>query len=179
LRARWALGSFRDRGRYHVLRGVFRGANGEAFRVAHYSVQQDHIHLIIEADDKPTLSSGLRSVIIRIAMRTNKLLGRLRGKVWADRYHRRDLATPREVRNALVYVLMNHKKHLGLSSDVEVLDPFSSALWFTGWEGGPLRRPDEERSPTGPPRTWLLAKGWEYHGRIRFREGPRATSQSP
>jgi len=31
--------------------------------------------------------------------------------VWGDRYHRRDLGSPREVRNALVYVNNNHLKH--------------------------------------------------------------------
>jgi hypothetical protein len=33
------------------------------------------------------------------------------GAVWADRFHARDFSTPREVRNALVYVLQNWKKH--------------------------------------------------------------------
>jgi hypothetical protein len=31
--------------------------------------------------------------------------------LWRERYHARELTTPRSVRNALVYVLMNAKKH--------------------------------------------------------------------
>ena len=44
--------------------------------------------------------------MIRIARVLNKLWRR-RGRVFADRYHDRILKTPREVKNALVYVLAN------------------------------------------------------------------------
>src|SRR5437773_4242076 len=43
---------------------------------------------------------------IRLARAVNHAIGR-RGAVWGDRYHARALATPRAVRHALVYVLMN------------------------------------------------------------------------
>ncbi len=82
----------------------------ERFRVLQFSVQHDHVHLIVEAKDKRALSSGVRSVAIRIARYVNDLLGR-RGRLWADRWHGRALRTPREVRNALVYVLANFRKH--------------------------------------------------------------------
>jgi hypothetical protein len=45
-----------------------------------------------------------------MARALNRVLRRS-GRVWGDRYHRRDLATPHEVRHALVYVLDNVKKH--------------------------------------------------------------------
>jgi hypothetical protein len=41
------------------------------------------------------------------------------GAVWGDRFHARDLKTPREVRHALVYVLNNHRKH-GVDRDRRV-----------------------------------------------------------
>ncbi len=151
---------------------MFAAASDDTFRVAHFSVQSDHVHVIVEAADKATLSSHLRSVIIRIALRLNKLLGRVVGKVWADRCHRRDLSTPREVRNALVYVLFNFKKHLALGDTLEVVDPFSSAPWFDGWDGGPLRGFALGRSPVVSPRTWLLSTGWRRHGPLRLGEAP-------
>src|SRR3954468_20208267 len=78
----------------------------ETFRVVHYSVQRDHVHLVVEAADARALSSGVRSIAIRIARYVNDLLGR-RGSFWADRWHGRALASLREVRAALVYVLAN------------------------------------------------------------------------
>jgi len=84
----------------------------ERFRVLQFSVQRDHIHLVVEAADKRALSSGLQGLAIRVARYVNDLLGR-RGPLWADRWHGRALKTPREVRNALAYVLGNFRKHHG------------------------------------------------------------------
>src|SRR3954466_10745592 len=36
----------------------------ETFRVVHYSVQRDHVHLVLEAKDARALSSGVRSIAI-------------------------------------------------------------------------------------------------------------------
>jgi hypothetical protein len=41
----------------------------------------------------------------------NRVFGR-RGSVLADRFHLHVLRTPREVRHALSYVLMNARRHL-------------------------------------------------------------------
>src|SRR5213594_1017676 len=87
-----------------VRRGLATSHSG--FRIIHYSVQNDHIHLIIEAEDGARLSRGMRGLAIRLARAVNHAIGR-RGAVWGDRYHARALATPRAVRHALVYVLMN------------------------------------------------------------------------
>jgi len=69
--------------------------------VLQFSVQRDHIHLLVEAPDGRALSRGLQGLAIRIAKGVNRILGR-RGRVWADRFHARALRTPREVRNALI-----------------------------------------------------------------------------
>ena len=82
----------------------------EDFRVVHYSVQSDHIHLIVEADSS-ALERGMRGFTIRTAKRLNRNVMKRTGKVWADRFHRHDLRTPTEVRNAIVYVLANGSKH--------------------------------------------------------------------
>src|SRR5437764_14061704 len=93
------------------------------------AAQTDHLHLIIEADDRTRLSDGVRGLAVRVARAVNRALGR-RGAVWGDRYHARALTSPRAVRNALVYVLMNRRKHC---EGERGLDPCSSALWFNGW----------------------------------------------
>jgi hypothetical protein len=45
--------------------------------------------------------------------------------------------TPREVRNALRYVLSNYRQHeaeRGARLARDWIDPFSSAFWFDGWK---------------------------------------------
>jgi hypothetical protein len=80
------------------------------------------------------------------------------------------LRTPREVRNALVYVLQNVRKHIRA---VRGIDPCSSARWFDGWRSpiGPVVEP----SPVARPRTWLLRIGWRRRGLLDIEELPRPT----
>ena len=74
------------------------------FRVAHYSLQGNHAHFIVEAKDRQALGRGMKSLTRRLVLAVNGVFGR-RGAVLADRYHLRILRTPREVRRALAYVL--------------------------------------------------------------------------
>jgi hypothetical protein len=142
------------------------------FRVVHFSVQSDHLHLLVEADDKSSLSRGLMGLAIRLARAINRVLGRA-GRVWDDRFHSRALESPREVRNATVYVLMNAKKHILGAPDV---DPCSSAARFTGWKRPPAHAPRDDcgEPATQAPRTWLLGTGWRKHGLVAPTEQPRA-----
>ncbi len=109
LRARASLPSLRSDLVARRLRAIVEVLRIDGFRVVHYSIQRDHIHMIVEAHDKRTLSSGVRSFVIRMAKRLNALFRR-KGSLWGDRYHRHDLTTPRQVRNALAYVYANFKK---------------------------------------------------------------------
>ena len=149
-----------------VRRALAASSHGD-FRVLHFSVQDDHLHLIVEADDTRALGRGLRGLAIRVARAVNRVLGR-RGAVWGDRYHARALTTPRAVRHALVYVLMNRRKHCGGEPG---LDPCSSAVYFDGW-----LQPIGTVPPAAPvvrARTWLAAMGWRRHGLLDIDERPR------
>jgi putative transposase len=142
--------------------------NREAFRVIHFSVQSDHLHLIVEADDAAALSSGMQGLAIRCARTINRATGR-RGRVWMGRYHTHALRTPREVRAALVYVLLNFRKHLRAAPGI---DPCSSGPWFDAWAHRPTLAPPP--APVRQPRTWLAAIGWRrVSGTIDCRELPR------
>ena len=79
-----------------VLRALHQ-SNSSRFRVVHHSVQANHLHLLVEAENKGALSSGMRSLVIRIARRVNQVLFR-RGRFWADRWHGSALTSPRQVR---------------------------------------------------------------------------------
>lgn len=100
------------------------------FQVVHHSIQSNHLHLIVEADDRASLTSGMRGLLVRIARALNRLWKR-RGPVFADRFHERELRKPLQVRNALVYVLQNLRKH-GIS--LAGPDPLSSGPAFDGWD---------------------------------------------
>jgi REP-associated tyrosine transposase len=155
---------------FRVVRGAIAEASRDAFRIVHFSVQPDHLHLIVEASDKAALSSGVRGLAIRVARRVNRLVRR-RGSLWGDRWHGRDLKTPREVRAALVYVLANFKKHCPWEQ--AWVDPCSSAAWFDGWRDGPFAGPPEPRACVWAPRTWLAGVGWRRGGaRLSIRESP-------
>jgi len=167
--------SFRAQRVFAALRAALgRGGRGRA-RVVHFSVQRDHVHLVVEADDRDALARGMQGLAVRLARAANGAIGR-RGPVWAERYHARALTTPRSVRNALVYVLFNHRRH---GHHAHVLDPCSSVAWFDGLaplsrDLGDVMPARDGPPPVPPPRTWLARVGWRRHGLLAFHEGPRA-----
>jgi hypothetical protein len=103
---------------------------------------------------------------IRLARSINRRLERS-GAVLADRYHLHVLKTPTEVRNALLYVLSNARKHAAQDHaryDRGWIDPFSSAADFDGWANAVT--PDKLALPrcTAAPTAWLLRVGWRRRG---------------
>jgi putative transposase len=163
----------------HTVLSALRDSNREWFRIAHYSVQDNHVHLIVEAESKASLASGMRGLAVRMARRMNRLLFR-RGRFWADRWHGRALTSPRQVRNALVYVLQNHRKHAARGVHANAFDPLSSAESFDGF----TRPPPLAFRSVGPPcavqaKTWLLRVGWQRRGRIHFWEAPKNDAVGP
>ncbi len=63
------------------------------FRVVEYSVQTDHLHMIVEASDKDALASGMKAVGSRLARAVHRVFARS-GRVLAGRYHVRALKSP-------------------------------------------------------------------------------------
>ena len=142
------------------------------FRLCQYSIQRDHVHLLVEARDEGALGRGMKALGARLARAVNRVFRR-RGPVVLDRYHLRILETPREVRNALSYVLNNGAKHarkLGIRVSNRV-DPASSGRWFDGWVSRKERSRDP--CPVAAPRTWLLRSGWRRHRPIEFTDADR------
>jgi REP element-mobilizing transposase RayT len=137
------------------------------FRIVHYSVQGNHVHLVVEAASARDLACGLKSVVARFARAVNRVFQRA-GQVLADRCHVHVLRTPREVRNAIAYVLLNARRHLGKASRVlprvKAIDPASSGRWFEGWRIA--LTPAHDTPVVAEARTWLLGRGWRRHGLI-------------
>ena len=82
------------------------------FRVVHYSLQHDHVHMLVEAEGAAALSNGMKCLAARFARAVNRVFDR-QGAVLDGRYHHRALGTRREVRAALAYTLLNARKHAG------------------------------------------------------------------
>ena len=129
---------------FKALKLAFKaGCDKFGFRLNHFSVQDNHLHFVVEANDRRALSRGMQGLNIRMARAINRVIGR-KGKVFSDRYHARPMKTPTDVRNVLIYQLGNRTMHFG--EYFHRLDP------FTSWA---LKEP-----PTITPRTWLLRTGW-------------------
>lgn len=140
------------------------------FRVIHYSLQRDHVHMIVEATGRDALGRGMKSIAARLARAVNRVFSR-RGPVLADRYHSRPLRTPREVRAALRYVLLNSRKHRRPRRKVHAdVDPASSGRWFKGWKRPVAAAEDPPIVPQ--PHTWLVRAGWRRHGLLDPDEVP-------
>ena len=91
-----------------LLKRAILNARKMGLRVIHFSLQNNHIHLILEAQDNAILTRGMRSLTVTIA----KGLGK--GRVQLERYHLHVLRSIRETRNAVHYVLFNEQKHSGM-----------------------------------------------------------------
>jgi len=115
------------------------------FRVVHCSVQRNHLHLIAEAENRVSLARGMKGLEVRIARGVNGVTGR-RGPVFAERYHAHVLRSPREVRNAVDYVLGNWFRHAGYEFGPWDYDRLGSAY---------------NPELVVPAQTWLLRVGWE------------------
>jgi REP element-mobilizing transposase RayT len=142
-------------------------------RVVQYSIQGNHVHMLVEAVGPDALGRGMKSVGARLARAANRVFRR-QGPVLADRYHLRALRTPREVRNALAYVLLNARRHArGAGKRVGTavrVDPASSGRWFEGWRT--KIGPAGDAPAVARAHTWLVRKGWRRHGLIDLDEVP-------
>jgi REP element-mobilizing transposase RayT len=168
MKVKTGVPSLRCRDAHDVLLAIFAAMRERKdFRLVHYSIQSNHLHLLCEASDRGELARAMQSLATSIAKRLNSLWQRA-GKLFADRYHDHVLKSPREVSHALRYVLNNAARHgiaLGRS------DPYSSGRWFDAWRArtSVLEPPP---SPLSRAKTWLLSIGWSRHGPIECATAP-------
>jgi len=188
LRVVAGLGTLRKRDCYQaVRRASFVVLGRPDFRLCHISIQGTHVHLLVEADDKDALTRGMRSFEISAARRLNRAIYRRsgvrrKGRVFADRYHREVIDNPRQARNSLAYVLNNWRKHGENTrgrAQAWTLDPYSTAMAFTGWAEQPrawIAPPTYERMAVMMPETWLLGASWKSQTPISVYEIPSQPS---
>ena len=135
------------------------------FAVMHWSLQSNHLHLVVEAEDSRVLARRLGGFLGELAKRLNRLWKRS-GQVFPDRFDARVLATPRAVRTALAYTLGNGRKHGAWRGRGP--DRFSSGDEFDGWKDWVAQSSEGPRAGT-----WLLKVGWRRHGLVPVLASPR------
>lgn len=181
VRFRRELGSMRTDARAAVIRRAFvAGCNRDGFRIVDWSIQGDHLHLVVEARDNRSLARGMQGFCVRVARGLNAHLGRT-GSLFAERYSARELKSPREARNCIAYVMNNARRHdarRGLEWPEGAVDPYSSWAWFDGWRDcsqalvEKARAGPEAERPVAQAHTWLLREGWRRHGLVAVDEIP-------
>jgi REP element-mobilizing transposase RayT len=173
------VGRLRTRDAYRVVRQAMVTSFGTSrskgrCRICHMSIQGNHLHLLVEADDRDALSRGIQGFEVSCAKRMNAEISRRtgkkrRGKVFSDRYHARVLNTPGEVRSCIAYVLNNWRRHNERDHRRSARDAFATGWHFDGWdEDLPVTACNQaaEILPVWFPTVWLLKTGWRRHGPI-------------
>jgi putative transposase len=154
LRTLFGVGYLRGWKLFQAIQGAIRESQERfGMRVVHFSVQGNHLHLVVEAEDERALARGMQALGVRIAKALNRLMGR-KGAVFADHYHARILRSPTQVANALAYVLLNFLHHFPEEArrfPGDARDPFSSAWREQGTDPHVVAA-----------RTWLLSVGWRF-----------------
>ena len=180
MRLRDGLPSLRQTREYREVTDAFRkGCERFGFRLVHYSVMTNHIHMIVEGDERRSVSRGMQGLMIRIAKALNRIWER-KGRVFSDRYHDRVLNRPAIVRNAIRYVLLNRNRHAGRPVFFGAEgrpDPGSSGAWFDGWREEVDPFPGcSKTSFLARAQSWLMNVGWKRYGRISMSEVPGPSS---
>jgi REP element-mobilizing transposase RayT len=167
------VGSLRTRHAYRAIRGAIGKCAGRTnYRVVHVSIQTNHVHLLVEADDREALTRGMQGFAISAAKRLNRELRRKRGEVFPFRYHATEIKNPTQARNAIAYVLNNWRRHKNDARAPWRIDPYSSAEQFHGWETPHGVGPRGEPLPCVRATSWLLTDGWTRAGPITLDEVP-------
>jgi REP element-mobilizing transposase RayT len=164
------LPSMRRRREFAAVQQAIWIARREGFAIVQFSVMTTHVHLVVEARNNRELSRGMQGLKISIAKRLNRIWIR-RGTVFGERYHAREIATPRQARHTLLYVLNNARKHAaerGQRMPKRWVDPCSSARQFDGW----AQNVRPEAGVVVPASTWLLRTGWRRRGLLEAHAVP-------
>jgi putative transposase len=157
LRHKWFLKAFQQ---------ALKSAQKFGLRVNHFSILNDHIHMIAEVGDNRALSHGMKSLAGRLGHALSS-----GGPVFKARFHLHVLKTPSEMKNALRYVLLNPARHKRV---IAYLDEFSTARYFLQWQKllgvafEPLLRDELSRlrlsgcpEYLAPIQSWLGSVGWQ------------------
>lgn len=96
--------SIKNKAALQLLKRAMMNGRRHGLRVLHFSLQHNHVHLIVEADTNDILTKGMRSITVTFAKGLNQ------GRIQLERYHLHVLKTIQETKNAINYVLFNRQR---------------------------------------------------------------------
>ena len=105
-----------------ILKRAIVNARKQGLKVIHYSLEYDHVHLLIEADNNLILGKGMKAFGVTFAKAINRLK-KLKGEVYKHRYHFRRISSSKELKNVMNYIFTNGLKHKTANS---IISPFNS-----------------------------------------------------
>jgi REP element-mobilizing transposase RayT len=160
---------------YRVLHAVLAlYQDRQDFRIVHISIQDNHLHLLVEASNDHALDRGMRSFAINAARAIHRAFG-TEGRVFY-RYHSTLITTRRYARHVIAYVLGNWRRHRQDFSNGRLLDAlldrYSSAISFSGWSMRFSIPRGYSPLPVSAPTTHLLRTGWAFDGPLDPRAAP-------
>ena len=107
-----------------------RHFDGTRYRLISFCIMPNHVHVLIEAAERWSLSQILHGWRSYTANEANKILGRT-GRFWMEEYFDRFIRDDNHFRSVLSYIRMNPVK-AGLTTDPDA--------WPWSWEVSPLPR---------------------------------------
>lgn len=107
-----------------ALHYAIKRARLQRLRVIHYTLEYNHVHIVVEAVDNKILHKGMQAFGISLSKAINKAK-QLKGSVYKHRYHFRKINSRREMKHALRYIFRNGVKHKRAMS---IIDPYNSLV---------------------------------------------------
>ena len=156
------------------------------FRIVGVSIEQSHVHLLVEAHDKTALARGMQGFEVSAAKHLNAMTREVARDSVQAAAARQGVRRPLQRRG-------HHESAPGASCvelraqqlaqarggpraravRVRRSNPFSSANAFDGWAAPVHGWPSTyEPLPVRAPGSWLLSAGWRMYGLIDPREVP-------
>jgi REP element-mobilizing transposase RayT len=142
-----------------VLKRAICNARKKGLRVVHFSLEYDHIHLLIESPNNSTLGRGMQSLGVTMARGIN-LFKKSEGGVYKHRYHFRKISSSRELKRVMHYIFNNGVKHGTAKNLVNQYHSIGAELNYKLFMKGKLTL-DEELMR-------LLDRGKVYFGGLDF-----------
>ena len=112
-----------------LLKRAILRARGKGLRIIHYSLEYDHVHMLVEADDNATLGVGMQSFGVTLARGINKIKSGA-GEVYKHRYHFRKISSALELKRVMSYIFKNGIKH---GTAANIINAFSSIRAERKW----------------------------------------------
>lgn len=104
-----------------ALHHAIKRARLKGLKVIHYTLEYNHVHLLVESVDNKILHKGMQSFGITISKAINKIK-QTKGAVYKNRYHLRIINSAKQLKNVLHYIFSNGIKHKRTNSKIDLFN---------------------------------------------------------